>query len=197
MPVKQASIGSGIPIVPTYLGVDPGVNGGLAVVRGGDLRAASMPESMPDLWYLFMNEFGGEAAPCFACLEKVNGYVGDGGNPGSAMFKFGQSAGALEMMLSHPLNGVPFEKVTPQRWQKALGIPSKKRHTSKVRHVITKGKRKGQVVQKAVGGETGAQFKERLRQHAQRLFPSHRISLAVADAVLLAVYCQRWREGRL
>ena len=63
--------------------------------------------------------------------------------------------------------GVPFEEVTPKRWQRALGIAPRGRTETKV------------------------QWKSRLKDFAQRRFPDIKVTLATADALLLALYCQR------
>jgi len=41
----------------------------------------------------------------------------------ASSFKFGQGYGSLEMALTAA--GIPFERVTPQKWQKALGCLTK------------------------------------------------------------------------
>ena len=107
----------------------------------------------------------------FAAIEQNSGYVGGAGNPGSAMFKFGTSCGKLLGMLTAA--GIPFEMVTPQTWQKSLGIPARKK---------TEGK---------------TQFKNRLKQRAEQLFPQVKVTLATADALLIAEYIRRKREGKL
>lgn len=106
-----------------------------------------------------------------AIVEQVNGYVGDGGNPGSAMFKFGSNYGQVLMALTAA--SVPFETITPARWQRGLGVPPRKK------------------------GETKSEFKNRLKAMAQRLFPQVVVTLATADALLIAEYCRRARTGTL
>jgi len=158
----------------TYLGIDPGASGGLVALLPDGVVSTCTPKTEADLWR-WTCRYGllanGETPACFAVIEQVNGYVGGAGNPGSAMFKFGTSYGGLRMALVAA--GIPFDQVTPGVWQKALGIPSRKRTESK------------------------GQWKNRLKAKAQQLFPHVAVTLATADALLIAEYCRRKREGTL
>jgi hypothetical protein len=178
MPVRN-------PDATWYLGVDPGASGGLAALNGREVRAVPTPATERDVWDWFQDFRSGElhalvaaasgkkdfALPlAFAVVEKVGGYVGQA-QPGSAAFKFGASYGALRMALTAA--GVPYEEATPQRWQKALGLGTRRK------------------------GESKTSWKNRLKSAAQRLFPSVKVTLATADALLIAAYCQRLRTGTL
>lgn len=161
-----------------FIGIDPGISGGLAQLDNLGPSTSPMPPTEKDIWDWFQKATGftdlygnRKQGDCFAIIEKVNGYVGDGGNPGGAMFKFGASYGGLRMALVAA--GIPFEEVTPQAWQKALGIPKRKKEESKT------------------------QWKNRLKSKAQQLFPSEKVTLATADALLIAEYCRRKCEGTL
>lgn len=179
-----------------YIGVDPGNSGGIVVIRNGKMNRSYRAFTDHSLWD-FMKSLGDDArnSSAFATLEKVSGYVGGAGNTGASMFSFGRSYGALRMALIAA--GIPFEEIVPGVWQKALGIPKRKPHTKAVDHVITKGKNKGKKVKKKVGGETTNEWKNRLRAEAMKLFPNDHITLATADAALIAEYCRRKREGEL
>lgn len=155
----------------TYLGVDPGASGGIVSIRGNLVAATKMPETEQDVWTLVSSHSHLFGESTFAALEKVGGYVGDGGNPGSAMFKFGASYGGLRMALTAAR--IPFEEVTPQSWQKGLAIPKREK------------------------GESKTDWKNRLKRKAQQLFPSVEVTLATADALLIAEYCRRVRQGKL
>jgi hypothetical protein len=163
-----------IPVVPTYLGLDPGSSGGIAALRGGAVRLAALDKlSAHDLW-AWVREYGRgdlrplhSAASSFAVLEKVGGYVGGAHARGSHMFTFGTSFGMLRMALVAA--SIPFEEVPPQKWQKEFGLRKTK-------------------------GETDTSWKNRLKSRAQQLFPSEKITLATADALLMAEYCRRTRK---
>lgn len=199
---------------PSYIGIDPGGSGGIAIIRtsrGGSVEAVPTPECEVELWNLIRGWVQSETVySCkdgFECevygvVEKVGGFIpgergGSGmtGQPGSAMFKFGQSYGTLRMAAIG--NGVDLSEVTPQAWQKALSIPPRRRHTGTAPHVVTKGKNRGKTIQKKVGGESDTEFKNRLKARAQELFPGVKVTLATADALLLAEYCLRKHMGVL
>ncbi len=155
-------------MVEFFIGIDPGVSGGLACLRHGTYCTA-MPKTEKDIWDWFYQYSTGEA---FAVIEKVGGFIGGKGQPGSAMFKFGRNTGILIGCLTAA--GIPYEEITPQRWQKALGVSTRKHNESK------------------------GQFKNRLKAKAQQLFPDVKIiTLATCDALLIAEYCRRKQQGKL
>lgn len=157
-----------------YLGIDPGASGGLAEVWLSPLQhsihactAVKMPATRRDIWSWFK---GIASYAAFAVIEKVGGYVKGGeGNVGSAMFNFGTSYGELLMALTAA--GIPYEEVPPRKWQAGLGISPR-------------GK-----------AETRTAWKNRLKEKAQQLFPQEKVTLATADALLIAEYCRRVYGG--
>ena len=171
------------PAERVYIGIDPGASGGMValVTRGG--RLADPPVLQPlggtdrDVWEWLAAYSEWRDGGTYAVIEKVGGWTGgrDGyaGNqaPGSMMFKFGRGVGFLHGCLVAA--GIPYDEVTPREWQKGLGVPPR-------------GK-----------GETKTAWKNRLRQQAERLFPGHKVTLAVSDALLMAEYCRRKQEGLL
>ena len=96
---------------------------------------------------------------------------GSRGNIGSAMFKFGTSYGLLKMALIAAR--IPFEEVSPMRWQQGLHIPARKK------------------------SDSDNKWKSVLKAHAQKLFPETPVTLKTADAILIAEYCRRQRNGCL
>lgn len=101
-----------------YLGIDPGMSGGIAWIRDGVACAVKMPETHRDILDVFL-EIRAEG-PCFAILEKVHSMPGQGV---VSAFTFGKGFGALEMALTAA--GIPFEHVQPQKWQKHMGCLTK------------------------------------------------------------------------
>jgi len=151
-----------------HVGIDPGASGAVAILDATTTIHSLNGVTDRITWEVFRYF---DPARTFAAIEANTGYVGGAGNPGSAMFKFGVSTGKLIGFLVAA--GVPFETVTPRTWQKSLGITSRKRTESK------------------------SQFKRRLRERAERLFPSVKVTLATADALLIAEWCRRKRKGQL
>lgn len=169
-----------------FIAVDPGKSGGLVCLGATgavlDMKAIG-GMTLHDLWGWFVL-YSATCAPDYddnpiAVIEKVGGFIGaeagesgteagsDQKGRGHTMFAFGAIAGQLEMGLVAA--GIPFEKVTPQKWVKCLNIPPRKKT------------------------ETKTQWKNRLKGIAQQMFPSvaHRITLAVSDALLMAEYLRR------
>lgn len=139
---------------PLILAADPGKNGGLAVGRAGETpRLFSMPDTPHDLCELLLS-----LRPDKMVMEEVGGYVGGAGQPGSAMFVFGQNYGVL-LGVSAALK-LPTTLVRPQKWQKLLSL----------------------------GTSTGMSkpiWKNKLKTKAQQLYPSVKITLKTSDACLI------------
>jgi len=104
----------------TTIGIDPGKSGGIAWIdERGRMCVEKMPETLRDLWD-FIVTFHDHDTGCKAYLEQVHSMPGQGV---SSSFTFGQGYGALEMALIAA--GIPFERVTPQKWQKAMQCMTK------------------------------------------------------------------------
>lgn len=97
-------------------------------------------------------------------LERVNGIPGNGA---AAMFNFGVGFGYLEMALI--ALKIPFTEITPQKWQKELQLGHK-------------------------GTKTTAEWKNKLKQKAQQLYPNVKMTLATSDSLLIVEY-GRLMEG--
>jgi len=109
-----------------YLGIDPGASGGIAVLgMEGGPRAWKMAATEADLYLGLVDtvaehwQAGGDESP-FAIIEHVHSMPKQGV---ASSFKFGMSYGGLRMALIAA--GIPFEAVSPQKWQKAMGCLSK------------------------------------------------------------------------
>lgn len=151
------------------IGIDPGKSGGIAWSDGATVESFGMPQSdieiIDDLRELGNQSFlnNGTRPPC-VFLEKVGGFIGKP-QPGSAMFKFGRGYGFLMgAMLSM---GWEIHLVTPQKWQKALSL----------------GKR---------GERSPVEWKRHLKDEAARLFPSQKVTLKTADALLILRYAKEF-----
>lgn len=177
----------------SYLGIDPGASGGMAFIFNGATTTTKMPVSDREIWNWIKHLKSFFESEPFAVIEKVGGFIAGNPAPGSAMFNFGKSYGGLLMALTAA--GIPFEEVPPQRWLKGMNIPTRQPHDKKRTVVITKGKNKGKTREERYGGETTSDFKNRLKRKAEQLFPELEITLAVADAILIAEYCRRRQTG--
>jgi hypothetical protein len=110
----------------TIIGIDPGKSGGIAWHDGEQMRVEKMPETLQDLWDMIgdIKQGKGLNPPirlnlsiygCKAYIEQVNSSPQMGVK---SAFTFGQGFGHLEMALTAA--GIPFERVRPQAWQKAM-----------------------------------------------------------------------------
>jgi hypothetical protein len=155
------------------LAIDPGASGGMAwgAAAGGEVQTLPMPKTegeVVETLRQIVTKAGG-AANLAAYVEQVGGFVRtEGGQPGSAMFKFGRGFGFLLGACAGLL--IPVELTTPQRWQKgmAAGVRS---------------------------GLSKAEWKRKLKAQAERLFPGLRVTLATADALLILAWARKVERG--
>ena len=153
----------------TYIAIDPGKSGGIAVrYPDGRVVAFAMPNEDGDL----LDYIAGLESGCRcddwdiqAVVEKVSGFAGVG-HPGSRMFSFGQSYGFLLGALM--AMSIPVQLIRPQQWQAKLQLGKASTHGSK------------------------AAWKRHLRDEARRRFPSLKPTLATADALLMLDAC--WQK---
>lgn len=154
------------------LGIDPGQSGAIAWLNEGTVRTINCDASYRDLCDFIveavMHANGG--VNIHAYLERVSAGPGAGV---SGMFRFGQSFGALQMLLT--AYQIPFDLVGPHTWQQAMGCAR------------PKGEHK----------ESQTAHKNRTKARAQQLFPELKITHAIADALLIAEYGRRLRAGEL
>ena len=103
----------------TIIGIDPGRSGGLACIGPGgqDVQVYKLDNTDRDV-HEMLCEYVKVAD--FAFLEKVHSMPRQGV---ASTFKFGQSFGFLQGLLI--ASGIPFELVTPQKWQGYLGCRTK------------------------------------------------------------------------
>jgi hypothetical protein len=103
-----------------YIGIDPGLSGGIAFIPtlGGDPWAHKMPETDRDLIDLLSDAIS--LAEPRAVLELVHSSPQMGVK---SAFTFGEGYGRLQAVLT--ALRVPYERVRPQAWQKAMGCLTK------------------------------------------------------------------------
>lgn len=107
------------------LGIDPGQNGGIAVIVDGELiECVAMPITEHDIGLFFEKHKDAKVA----FLEQVHSMPKQGV---ASTFKFGRNYGFLRGLLV--ANKIVFLDVTPNEWQKTLRINAI-RNESKVQH---------------------------------------------------------------
>ena len=148
--------------VTAYVGIDPGAHGAIAYVTGDSwaFNAEEFAKHTPLEWFEFL-KFIKATHGAFAMIERVSAMPRQGV---SSTFKFGYQAGMCEAMVLAA--GIPYEFVTPAKWQAALKCLS---HGDKN---VTKRK-----AQELFPGPL-------------------KITHGNADALLIAEYCRRTRGDR-
>lgn len=144
-----------------YIGVDPGLSGGVAVLTEDATVHILLktPDSEAELWEIFDEILPVPAVPVL--LEKVHSRPGQSA---VATFSFGQIYGFTRACLTAA--ELQFEDVQPKAWQKVFGLKKDKL-------------------------EEYDEYKRRIRDLAQSLFPDVFVTLKTADALLIAEYCRR------
>ncbi len=98
----------------TYIGIDPGKNGALALIDGDKTHTFRFDK---DAYRSVLSDIG--VAVC--CLESVGSMPGNGR---VSMFYFGENFGWIQGTLE--AFGVPYELVTPQKWKKEFSVTADK-----------------------------------------------------------------------
>lgn len=161
----------------TIIAVDPGANGGIAWHDGKEVHAKAMPDTRRDCINLVKEiVLKNGMNPVVAYHEKITGFIPDGG--ASMMFQFGASCERVACILE--TLDVRTIDITPQAWQKRLGLGNKG---------LTKApKGASDEERKAVKAHNAAakrDWKTKLKERAQRLFPTCTVTLRTADALLI------------
>ena len=154
------------------IAIDPGASGGIVTgrIKCGVIDVIPMPETETDVVSIIRNcviadQMNDEETICV--IEKVGGYAGGPGQPGSAMFGFGKNVGIIYGALL--MSQVRIEEVTPQKWQKALSLGTK-------------------------SGMDKKDWKNKLKAMAQRLYPTQKVTLKTADALLIFEYATKFSK---
>ena len=136
------------------LAIDPGLSGGIAHFANNRVVVEPMPDTDGDVREVMINYLSQSDV---VYIEKVGGYIGGKGAPGSAMFNFGRNVGFLHGLIASMLTRCI--EVPPQRWQKTIQAGTSKTH--------------------------GTKWKAHLKQIAQQRHPRLSITLKTADALLI------------
>ena len=101
-------------------GIEPGANGGLAVITRNNVHIFSVPKVGKEIderaWMLWQNPLA-EVDHIF--IEQVGAMPGQGV---TSMFNFGDRFGFVKALAYSA--GVPVSFVRPQEWKKGVGIPT-------------------------------------------------------------------------
>lgn len=100
----------------TYIGIDVGQSGSICAITPTGPVAHKMPETDKDLLDLLKSVVFSNDGEAVAVLEQVNAMPKQGV---TSSFHFGEGYGKLQMALMAA--EIPYEKIRPQKWMKALG----------------------------------------------------------------------------
>ncbi|HYF37004.1 MAG TPA: hypothetical protein VD994_17025 [Prosthecobacter sp.] len=149
----------------TILAIDPGASGGFAYILDGSHPAAmSMPETEGDIIMELRNIKNMSNSTPVAYVEEVGGFIRGNPAPGSTMFNFGRNFGFLLGVLQ--VLQFRIELVRPAKWQQPLSLGTASNCASKT------------------------EWKNKLKAKAQQLYPSLKVTLNTADALLLLEYAK-------
>ena len=155
-----------------FIGIDPGANGAcVGITEDGIIHEIRFGKVTDSEVYKFMEGLSFEYN-CFCVKEKVWAIPAknDDGSfrsmGASTSFTFGENNGKILGFLI--ACGIAFEEKTPQTWQKMYGMKREK-------------------------NESQTDYKKRLRQKAEQLFPKSKITTDTADAYLIAEFTRRTR----
>ena len=167
---EKANYSCIIPPVATYVGIDPGSSSGAICVindypdghNSVFIAPMSKYTDRDILNVLQSASMGTPAGKVKAVIEGVHSFPGQGV---ASSFKFGQNYGMLLGFLT--ASDIPFIKVTPRTWQKYYGMKKDK-------------------------DEGKPQWKVRLRQRAEELYPDVKLNNQTADSLLISNYCKHY-----
>ena len=139
--------------------IDPGKDGGIAyTLEGGESHSVRMPPTPGDILDTLRNirAVSGPSVECY--LENIVRYIPGNKQSGSSSIVYGRNYGFIEGCVQ--AMGIKLHLVRPQDWMKSLGLGTK-------------------------GKMTDTEWKNKLKAHAQRLFPSESVTKCTADALLI------------
>ena len=164
-----------------HIAIDPGKSGGVAWVEKWNhgkqtVNCVSMPETEGDIITLFRKILfhRAEDEKYTLYMEKLSGFAGGPGNPGSTMFTMAKYYWSWIFLAMY--NNIRVELVAPQKWQKEIGLG-------------TKGTFKGMTKPQAYAIKRD--WKNKLKAKAQQLFPEQKVTLKTSDALLILEYARR------
>lgn len=152
-----------------FIGIDVGSVGcAVALMEDGTYDILRFGKSTDkDIWeWLNAKTFSYD---CVACVEKV--WAMPAKNPdgtmrsmgAQTMFQFGENNGMVKAFITAA--GIPVTFPVPQTWQKIYGLKKEK-------------------------GEGQPDFKRRLRERAEQLYPHVKFTLDTVDGFLIAHFCK-------
>ena len=147
------------------MAIDPGKNGGIAYRLGsGEIHSLPMPPTPGDVMDMIRTVKVIDSTTGMVCyMEECIKYAGNN-QSGSSAIVYGRNYGFIEGVIQ--TLGIKLHGVRPQQWLKELEVGRK-------------------------GNLTNTEWKNKLKALSQRLFPTEKITLKTADALLILEYAIR------
>lgn len=154
-----------------YMGIDVGKSGAAVVVaEDGTIKICRFMNATEKERWDFFNSISFDYE-CEAIMELVHSMPGEGV---SSSWSFGRESGLVEAFLT--ASCIPYQKKTPQTWMKYFGIK---------REIVRENGK--EVKEKS---ESKTEYKRRLRNKAEQLYPNIKMTNDISDAVLIAHFCK-------
>lgn len=147
-----------------FVGIDPGMNGGISFIKpemdSDFIKAERCPKTVHEMAGVFEAGISLAESPDKIVLfvEHVWSFPGDGR---VGAFRFGYNYGLWKGIAS--ANEIDIYNVPPRRWQGALDVPDPLK---------------------------GRDRKKWLKEHAEGLFPNIKVTFNTSDAILIANYAK-------
>ena len=103
--------------VNTFLGIDPGLSGAIAIIKGDDVQVFDCPETIPEMAAIVKLYKDNSKV----LIEKVNAFYK---SSAKSAFTFGSNFGAWQAIFAS--FQIPYEFITPRQWQKQMFDSAKK-----------------------------------------------------------------------
>ncbi len=99
-----------------YIGIDPGGQGGFAIINGDDNSAEVMSWDQ-ELFINKIKDMHAAGLPCITCLENVHAMPSDSRK---RAFAFGESLGFIKGVLQS--FDIPYQLISPVKWKKEFNL---------------------------------------------------------------------------
>lgn len=148
-----------------FIGIDPGVTGSMTIISISNDDTVSI-----DVFQFskfteqeiseILEKLSNLDVAIFCVIEKIGSIFGVGKHGYGVLM---HNVGLWRGFLM--ANKIPFQEVTAKNWQKHYALKKNKSDTSTI-------------------------WKNKLKGLAQQYYPKHKVTLAMADSMLIARYCQ-------
>ena len=147
-----------------FIGIDPGKNGGIAIIDYTGLRTFKMPASIRMMVEILETEAKSHS-DCLVLIERVGMYRTDPGKGGKVFNIAKMIENFTECRSALKMAGMNFKLVESRKWQGYLRLNNKT--------------------------DSQTQRKNRFKDFAQSMFPNVKITLATSDATCLAIFAYK------